>query len=408
MKICMASDIFWPRMEGGAEISARLGAEALAERHNVCVISLGHEDTGESVSDAGYRIVRIPFRNAYLPSPVRAERPAIQKMLWHLRNFLGAVRTSDLVALLRREAPDIIYIQNATRMQPALFNAARTLGIPVVQHVRDYGLLCPRASMFRNGRNCETQCWDCRILTAPSHRASAVASHAIAVSTFVSRRLQKHAALASAEWTIMHNTNTPRSGVRPTPIRHHTKPLTFGYLGAISREKGVHDLIDAFSRLDTGQAALIIGGRGDTQTVNELQRLTQGKSVEWLGHVAPETVYDRADIIVVPSIWHEPQSRVLVEAAGRGIPVIASDRGGNSEIVGVHQPGWIYDPGAPDALLSLMERAIRLKCERPGDLRQQFPGLGRFTGSAEDSRYYERLEALLESVRRRPESEQLR
>lgn len=398
MKICMASDIFWPRMEGGAEISARLGAEALAKQHDVCVISLGHADAGESVSDAGYRIVRIPFRNAYLPSPVRHERPVMRKVLWHLRNGLGAVRTGDLVAVLRREAPDILYIQNATRMQPALFNAARKLNIPIVQHVRDYGLLCPRASMFRSGRNCERQCWDCRILSAPSRRAGADVTHAIAVSAFVSRRLQNHGALVSAEWSVMHNTNSPGNAVRSSPMRHHGKPLTFGYLGAISREKGISDLIDAFSRLET-EAALVIGGRGDPLIMSELQRRTQGKPVEWLGHVSPETLYDRADIIVVPSVWYEPQSRVLVEAAMWGLPVIASDRGGNRELVETHRTGWLYDPDAPDALLALMQRAMRHWSD-PAEAENPFPGLDRFAGTAEQSRYYERLEAVLERARR--------
>lgn len=400
MKICIASEIFWPQPEGGAEISARLGAEALAKTHDVCVMSLGHPSAtqapiGETLSSAGYRVLRVPFNNAYLPSPIRQQRPRFTKALWHIRNFLGSVRISDLVALLENEAPDVIYVQNAMRMQPALFTAAKRLAIPIVMHVRDYGLVCPRASMFRNGTNCRTQCWDCRILSAPARRAASNIDHAIAVSAFVGHRIASHSALGAIDWSVMHNTNTPRDAIRCSPPTTGTKPFTFGYLGAISREKGVHDLVDAFARLPAGEATLVIGGSGDPRTVRDLQIHTAGQKIEWLGHVSPNEVYARADMIVVPSLWHEPQSRVLVEAAVRGIPLLASDRGGNREAVAAHQLGWIYDPDAQDALLSLMAKAIHQRNDWSAATERLFPGLGQFKGTAEDSRYYERLQAIL-------------
>ncbi len=410
MKLLMAVQTFAPQAEGGAELSARMAAYELQKRHKVVVLSLGHPDdpvapVGRSDYD-GISIVRVPFKAAYLPGPEQPKLSSAKRGIWHLQAIAGATNYGDVRTAIRAEEPDLVYSQNTARMQPALWNAARDLRIPVVQHIRDYAYLCPRVSMYKNDGNCEKRCFECSIFTKRFASASRGVSSAIAVSDFVRQRFLEHGMFRDASWHVMHNTNT--SGARfDTHLRERRVALlrsdtfTFGYLGNLSREKGIEDLLAAFRSIPLRNARLVIGGRGSEDYVKGLAHPLRGLPVEFLGQVPARQIYEQADVIVSPSRWHEPQSRVLVEAAVYGIPVIASNRGGSSEIVAAGQTGWIYDPDTPGDLAQMLSditaEGVDVWRARQSE---RFPGLDSFRGTAEDSHFYDRLgEILLETVR---------
>lgn len=408
MKICIVAQTFAPQEEGGAEISSRHVARNLADRHDIVVLSLGQEGSstvgiGEMASNQPYRVHRIRFNNSYLPGARRPQVGVAGRLLWHTRNAIGAVAHADLRQFFQAESFDLIYAQNSARFQPALYDVAAELGIPVCQHLRDYALLCPRTSMYRDGRNCDTICTACRLLTTRARTASRSVGTVIAVSDFVRQRFLQHGMFADAAFHVLHNTNTARAdfdsgliAARPPP----GKVFTFGYLGALSTEKGVTQLVDAFLSLPMDlPVRLVLAGRGHPDFTAALQARTAhlpAGRLEWLGHVRPETVFVESEAVLVPSLWHEPQSRVLVEAATYGVPVIAARTGGTPEIVEGHGTGWCHDPDDVQALAALLRDAAEggpaaWRARLPG----LFSGLARFKGTAEDTNYYERLEGLL-------------
>ncbi len=409
MKICVVAQTFAPQDEGGAEISSRHAASNLALRHDVVVLALGMEgeagaEPGEASTTAPYRVHRVPFHNSYLPG---AKRPAVgrwTKALWHARSALGAVDEADLARFLQTENFDLIYAQNCSRMQPALYRVAARMGIPVCQHLRDYALLCPRTSMYRSGANCAAPCITCRVLTMRARQASSTVSTVIAVSDFVRRRYLEHGLFTDADWHVLHNTNTLRTDFDAALLAARPEPapgFTIGYLGALSQEKGVETLLRAFCALPPSLGArLLVAGRGHQDFVGDMQRLVHvagaGERVEWLGHVRPEVVMSRSEVIVVPSLWHEPQSRVLVESPVYGLPVIAARTGGSPEIVEENRTGWTYDATDAEALSGLLHTAAEGGAANwRASLGSRFPGLVGFQGTAEDSGFYDRLEGIL-------------
>lgn len=409
MKICVVSQTFAPQDEGGAEISSRHAARNLALRHDVVVLALGLSgepgaEPGDGPATHGYRVHRVPFRNSYLPG---AKRPAVgrtTKALWHARNAVGAVNEADLHHFFQAEKVDLIYAQNSSRMQPALYRVAARMGIPVCQHLRDYALLCPRTSMYRSGENCATPCGTCRLLTVRARQASSTVGTVIAVSDFVRRRYLGHGLFTDADWHVLHNTNTVRADFDAGLLAGRPAPapgFTIGYLGALSQEKGVEVLLRAFCALPAAlDARLLIAGRGHQDFVAQMQQLVHNAGaadrVEWLGHVKPEVVLAQSEVIVVPSLWHEPQSRVLVESAVYGVPVIAARTGGSPEIVDGHGTGWTYAATDADALRGLLHTAAENGADAwRASLVQRFPGLAGFRGTAEDTGFYDRLEGIL-------------
>lgn len=74
--------------------------------------------------------------------------------------------------------------------------------------------------------------------------------------------------------------------------------------------------------------------------------VSQG-NVEYLPRVSDKQLvrlYGRARAVVVPSLWPENCSMVILEAMGCGTPVIASNLGGNRELVRPGKNGWLFDP----------------------------------------------------------------
>ena len=84
------------------------------------------------------------------------------------------------------------------------------------------------------------------------------------------------------------------------------------------------------------------------------------------------------------------------------MPVIATTRGGTPEIVDKQQTGWSYNPAQPDALSTLLNKALSTGQKKWWEKRNEFfPGFLNFKGMAEDTGYYERLEQILLSAAQR-------
>ncbi|MFI7484329.1 glycosyltransferase family 4 protein [Kocuria sp. M1R5S2] len=130
-----------------------------------------------------------------------------------------------------------------------------------------------------------------------------------------------------------------------------------GFLGRLSRDKGMDVLVEAMEILDLrlgDRCRLIVGGESrfvSNNEATELQRRIEAlrMPVDWLGWVAPDEFFGKTDVLVVPSTWQEPFGLVTAEAMAAGVPVIVSDAGALPEVVGPDHP-WIVPAGEAQAL----------------------------------------------------------
>ncbi|RMF97148.1 MAG: glycosyltransferase family 1 protein [Candidatus Schekmanbacteria bacterium] len=82
------------------------------------------------------------------------------------------------------------------------------------------------------------------------------------------------------------------------------------------------------------------------------------KSAGWLNPEELPSLYSKADVSVVPSIWMEPFGIVAVESLACGIPVIASNTGGLATIVEDGETGILFKTGDEDELSNAIEKLI--------------------------------------------------
>jgi glycosyltransferase involved in cell wall biosynthesis len=136
------------------------------------------------------------------------------------------------------------------------------------------------------------------------------------------------------------------------------------YFGRLVREKGVHLMIEALSRLRDRPWQLLIDDFG-TYTdpyAEEVQRLIDalglGSRVVRFDakHEEMPAYMNASDIVVIPSIstprWKEQYGRVLPEAMACGCAVVASDSGALPELVG--DAGLIFPQGNVGAIVSCL------------------------------------------------------
>jgi glycosyltransferase involved in cell wall biosynthesis len=138
-----------------------------------------------------------------------------------------------------------------------------------------------------------------------------------------------------------------------------------GTIGRLSQKKGQKDLLAAagmvLSRLPEARFVLV----GDGPLAGELQRQARELGIEdkvrFLGPVADGArLLGSMDVFVLPS-HIEGMSNGLIEAMAAGLPIVATDAGGNAEVVADGQTGFIVPPQNPFCLAE----AILTLCKDP-------------------------------------------
>ena len=131
-------------------------------------------------------------------------------------------------------------------------------------------------------------------------------------------------------------------------------------VGRIVPEKGVHVVVDAFDRFDTGGLTLAVVGapRYSEAYAEELERRA-GPNVRFTGRQSGETLgslYANASLFVTASL-NEGYPIGVLEAMGFGLPVVASDIPAHREVLAGTGSAF-FDPSDPEQLAGVIRRVI--------------------------------------------------
>jgi glycosyltransferase involved in cell wall biosynthesis len=156
----------------------------------------------------------------------------------------------------------------------------------------------------------------------------------------------------------------------PLPARHFQarQPLTLVYAGQVQPHKGLDLLLQALTGCRKPHGLKIVGDDRTAHAADCRQlarRLGLDRQVEWLGPCSPgelpRQLPQLGQVLIVPSRWQEPFSRVVLEGLAAGLPVVASRTGGTPEALAHGQTGFLFNPDQPRELTSLLDR---LEAER--------------------------------------------
>jgi glycosyltransferase involved in cell wall biosynthesis len=357
-RVLLISTLYPPNVVGGAEIVVRNLAEGLVQAgHQVCVATLAPHGRERDRVEAGVSVREFAMR--YRHWPFAGDRASVaRRFLWHVVDNFDPDFYRHLRAVVRDFAPTIVNSHNINGLTPAVWLSTRhTCDAPIIHTCHDYGLLCSRTTMFSRGRTCRSCCATCRVLTSGKRYLARCVDGAIGVSRAVlAPHLERQLFARGCLTRVIHNAYASETAPRPPGPRRAVGdgPLRVGFMGRLSAEKGIVLLLNELARLDGG-ITLKAAGRGDARLVAELAA-ARGIPYELPGFIAPPLFYQDVDVLVVPSLWHDPLPTVVLEAYGHGIPVVVSDRGGLPELVQDGKGGFVFDPDRPGDLARIVRR----------------------------------------------------
>ena len=205
----------------------------------------------------------------------------------------------------------------------------------------------------------------------------------IAVSEDMKRDIRSCYDIPEDRITVIHN------GVDPNTFHRrdgHETMAKFGiqspfilFVGRLTRQKGVFDLVKAMDGDPKGVTHALLTGKPDTpEIVDEMRTALKGRTnILWVNAMVNEAelvdLYSEAEVFVCPSTY-EPFGIINLEAMACETAVVASRVGGIKEVVVDGETGFLVPPGRPEVLSErlsklLSDRELATRMGRAGRVR---------------------------------------
>jgi glycosyltransferase involved in cell wall biosynthesis len=303
-----------------------------------------------------------------------------------LKAFVDAIYARDVAAAARRIVadfrPDVAHLHTILyQLSPSLIETLKALGVPVVQTLHDFSLVCGSRYLFTGGAVCERcrrrryhhillrnccngnrllglMCFSAKLAHSLFRLYPGKVDLFIAPSRFVRDKMIAWGLPARRIETIGHF--LPASAAAADPADDHDGSILFA--GYLIRQKGIFTLLAAMARVP--RLRLRIAGRGPEGAAVEAAIRRLGlTNVEMLGFLRGEDLeraVRRAAFLVFPSESYETFGMGILEAHLAGKPVVASDLGAYPELVeDGKRGGLLFAPGNPADLAAKLETLAR-------------------------------------------------
>lgn len=354
MKILYLNTLYSPYIKGGAELSLKLLVEGMqAKGHEVVVLSMVPEQGLSADMVDGVKVYRAGLKNMYWPYSEK-KHPTINRLAWHIRDSYNAGMKSYVSEVLRIEQPDVVSCHNLAGWSVAVYDEIQKSGIPFIQVLHDLYLLCANSNMYKGDAPCAEICLSCKLLRLNHRKKSVKVAAVVGISKSILNRFEQEAYFSDSQKYVIHNTRTISDpGIKQK--REGIEILKIGYLGTLSKIKGIEWLIEEFQKTMMN-ATLSIAGKGKEEYEEKLKSMTVDDRIRFFGYVKPEEFFSSIDVLVVPSLWQEPLGMVAIEALANHIPVIANRAGGLQETVIDGVNGLFCEAENPNSLGNAMRR----------------------------------------------------
>jgi glycosyltransferase involved in cell wall biosynthesis len=367
LRILICSSFFPPHYLGGAELVAYQQAKILkAMGHEVRVFA--GRLSANPVRAHGVKIDTAEFHT----TRVNLSAQEISGASWDVHNPAVAREFSKV---LDEFSPDLVHFHNLVGLSLLMLEECHQRRVPMVMTLHDYWGICFKNTLLKNdGSLCKQgglACLGCReMLTGDFPLPSPVRNaHVLLTLRKVNRFIAPSHYLAqqyAANGIPAEKLSVIKNGIaleRFTAVHRHEDGLVLGFIGHLGRHKGLDVLLRALALIDLKKVRLLVVGTGDeaSHLKTLCRELGLEKSVTFHGHIENARIpamYQKMDVLMVPSVWPENSPVTITEAMASGIPVIASDVGGIGELVDDGVTGFLVPPDDSPALAERIQRFL--------------------------------------------------
>ena len=286
--------------------------------------------------------------------------------LWFNNPLYYLYSAWQIYRVVKWEKIDLIHVHGKYILLGAVI-AGWLTDKPVVTTVRDFKFLCPLALCFTHGQDkCSFNYFVGHEIAEYRQRYGGGSSFSLILAKLWQYQLKwwlnrcQQVVCVSPQLAQIYREN----GVKRVEVIYNLPPSAKGRsvfgrkkvilsIGKLSFGKGTDTILAAAKLLP--QYQFIFAGQ-----LNPSLRPVFPKNCRYLGKISHEAalkLYPKAGVFVINSRWPEPLSRAGLEALSFGLPIVASNRGGNRELVANN--GLLVDPENPVQIAAAIRQVSR-------------------------------------------------
>lgn len=339
MRILLATESYYPNIDGGAQARRNLAIRLKKKGHEVAVVAPGarFENYEEYLDD-----IRV-FRVAGRTLPIYSDYKFCLFPLWEVKRIINDYK------------PDVIDVNSPYQIGISTLACAKKKEIPVIGtiHVQPENMLMTVQKAKFLFKVLEKMAWfyimsvfnRCDYVTSPTQTAiDMLRNHGLKA---------KAMPISSGIDLTIFNPNNDGEYLR-NRYGIPNKQVVL-YTGRISGEKRLDVLVRAVPKvLNKCDAHFVICGSGRER--ENIENLVKKQGVAdnvtftgFLSHKEFPDIYCIADVFAMPS-ESELQSIVTLEALASRLPVIASNKDALPELVNNPENGFLIEPGNSEEL----------------------------------------------------------
>ncbi|MDP2709026.1 MAG: glycosyltransferase family 4 protein, partial [bacterium] len=281
--------------------------------------------------------------------------------LWFNNPLYYLYSAWEIFIAIKRHRINIIHV-HGKYILPGAVIAGWLTGKPVVITVRDFKFLCPLALCFTHQqKQCRFNYYVNHEIPDYQQRYDGGSSFSLILGKLWQYQLKwwlnrcRRIICVSPQLAEIYRENKVKNVDwiynLPPKKQAMSKGNTVLSVGKLSYGKGTDSVVEAAKLLP--QYQFVFAG-----SLNPSFKADFPKNCQYIGKISHEQVlklYQKAAVFVINSRWPEPLSRAGLEALSFGLPIVASDRGGNRELV--KDNGYLVNPEKVKEIAGVIDRA---------------------------------------------------
>ncbi len=363
MKICLINNLYQPYNRGGAETVVELMAHGLRQAgHQVFLITTKPYFSKFPISQATQDLAKpdnFQFPIFYINSIFYnlSKTPEFIRIFWHIWDMFDLISYFRVKKILKKEKPDVVITHNLKGLGYLIPRAVAGLKIKQVHYLHDIQLIYPSGLMIYgqekkiNGFLAGIYQQICRWLFGSPHIV-------ISPSHWLLNFHEQNNFFKNSKKIVFKNPVAFALTDLTTPLpRDDSFSYKFLFVGQIEAHKGVLFLLKVFKKFSQHQ--LLIAGDGSLAAATK-KLVDKNNNIKFLGRLNHEKLMEilmAVDCLIVPSLCYENSPTIIRLAQKVGLPVLAADIGGISELVKDNR--MLFKPADEKDLLDKIDWVIK-------------------------------------------------
>ena len=362
MKILMVNKFLYPR--GGSEsYMLSLGEHLQRMGHDVEYFGM-YDDKNTQGNSLGLYTTNMDFHSK-----------GIHRFLYPFKIIYSFEARKKIMQVIDDFKPDIVHMNNINfQLTPSIIYGIKKKGVPIVQTVHDYQMICPNHLLYNFDQNCP--CEKCisgsyinciknkcihgstvksvlGVLEAKLYswlRTYKKVDLFVCPSNFLEKKLLAAKPYYKGKTITIHNF-----------INKEKFEASGGnngdyivFVGRLSKEKGIEYIAETARLLP--EYTFKIAGNGPDEDI-----LKNIPNIELAGFLTGESLTDlmkNAKLLLLPSVCYENCPLSILEAHSMGVPVVTMNSGGMAELVKDGVTGTLVNDPTPEAIALKIKETV--------------------------------------------------